>query len=102
MENFFANFTVRDVVMKIILPVLLFLIAVSARLAAQQPLADSISLTEPVTFGGLTIWIVEAREQNHRPYLTLEEALRNHRAVIHENNSQKLWIENLSDTDLFI
>jgi len=78
------------------------MMAVSARLAAQQPSADSLSLGEPVTFGGLTIWIVESKDKFHHTYLTLEEALQNHRAVIHENNSQRLWIENLSDTDLFI
>ena len=39
---------------------------------------------------------------HHYAYLTLEEALRTGQAVIHENNSQKLWIENRSDTDLFV
>jgi len=87
--------------MKTILLILFLMMTISARLAAQQP-ADSLSLAGSVTFGGLTIWMVLSQDKNHHPYLTLEEALRTHRAVIHENNSQTLWIENRSDTDLFI
>src|ERR1700733_1051949 len=90
--------------MKTILLVLVFIAALSAHstpLFAQPP-SDSLSVAEPITFGGLTVWMVESPEKNPHTYLTLEEALRNRRAVIHENKSQKLWIENLSGTDLFI
>ena len=52
--------------------------------------------------GPLTVWTIEAESNGHHPYLTLEDALRTGAAVIHENNSQKLWIENRSDTDLFV
>jgi len=89
-------------VIKRVFAFLLFLMGFltsSAALYAQQ---DSLSVTEPVTYGGLTVWMVQAREKTHHPYLTLEDALSTHRAVIHENNSQTLWIENLSDTDLFV
>jgi hypothetical protein len=63
---------------------------------------DSVALREPKTFGPLTIWIIEAANTTYHPYLTLEEALQHGSAVIHENNSQRLWIENRSDTDLFL
>jgi hypothetical protein len=63
---------------------------------------DSLVVREPKTFGPLTIWMIESDNTFHHRYLTLEEALQSGSAVIHENNSQRLWIENRSDTDLYI
>ncbi len=63
---------------------------------------DSIRIQEPRSVGPLTIWILQAGDGPVHPYLTLEEALQSGRAIIHENNSQRLWIENRSDTDLFL
>jgi hypothetical protein len=63
---------------------------------------DSLVVREPKSFGPLTIWTIEAGNTTPHHYLTLEEALQSGSAVIHENNSQRLWIENRSDTDLYI
>jgi hypothetical protein len=63
---------------------------------------DSVRVREPITYGPLTIWPIVAERNIQHPYLTLEDALRTGQAVIHENNSQRLWIENRSDTDLFL
>ena len=63
---------------------------------------DSLSISKPYAIGQLTIWIFDAPSPISRPYLTLGEALEEGRAIIHENNSQSLWIENTSDTDLFL
>ncbi|HEY3876300.1 MAG TPA: DUF6569 family protein, partial [Candidatus Kapabacteria bacterium] len=76
-----------------------FFLLLSARAFAAS---DSLIVREPHSFGALTVWLLDGPESSSRPYLTLEEALRTGRAVIHENNSQELWIENKSDTDLFI
>ncbi len=63
---------------------------------------DSLIVREPRSYGRLTIFPIELRDDVPHTYVTLERALATGRAVIHENNSQKLWIENRSDTDLFI
>jgi hypothetical protein len=63
---------------------------------------DSLLVRPPRSFGPLTIWTIDADSKVHHVYLTLEQALSTGRAVIHENNSQRLWIENHSDTDLFV
>jgi hypothetical protein len=80
---------------------LLFCIATSTA----QADGDSTIVREPKTAGPLTFWMIDevapATSVQH-PILTLEEALQSGSAVIHENNSQKLWIENRSDTDLFL
>jgi hypothetical protein len=78
----------------------LLLLVLFARPALSSP--DSVVIREPKTVGALTIWTIDAENNIHHPYLTLEEALATGRAVIHENNSQTLWIENRSDTDLFL
>ena len=82
-------------------------IAFAILLATLLPIAalasnDSLVVGEPRTYGRLTVFPIESQNQSHHTYLTLEEALRTGRAIIHENNSQKLWIVNLSDTDLYI
>jgi hypothetical protein len=56
----------------------------------------------PFSHGALSIYLIESAETNAHPYVTLQDALRSGHAVIHENNSQTLWIENLSDSDLFV
>ena len=63
---------------------------------------DSLVVCAPFRYGNLSIFPIESSYAISHSYLTLEEALRLHRAIIHENNSQTLWIENLSDTDLYI
>ena len=63
---------------------------------------DSLIVCPPFRYSSLSIFPVESWDTASHPYLTLEEALRLHRAIIHENNSQALWIENLGDTDLYI
>jgi hypothetical protein len=63
---------------------------------------DSLKVRGPFQHGRLAVYLIEAPEPQSHPYLTLEAALRTGRAVIHENNSQTLWVENRSDTDLFI
>jgi hypothetical protein len=79
---------------------LLLLLSVWANAALAS--GDSVSVRAPITFGPLTIWTLEAESTVQHPYLSLEAALQSGSAVIHENNSQKLWIENRSDTDLFL
>src|SRR4051812_36803575 len=61
-------------------------------------LSDSLTVGQTRSYSALTVFIIDRADEVHRPYLTLERALATHRAVIHENNSQTLWIENLSDT----
>ncbi len=85
--------------MKQCIEVLLFCL-LSARPALAS--GDSVIVREPKIFGPLTVWTLEAKCTVHHPYLTLEDALHSGAAVIHENNSQRLWIENRSDTDLFV
>ncbi len=63
---------------------------------------DSLLVREPKSCGPLTVRTIDAESEVHHVYLTLEQALATGRAVIHENNSQQLWIENRSDTDLFL
>jgi len=63
---------------------------------------DSLSVSGPFSYGALTIWLLDGPSTIEHPYLTLEQALERGSAVIHENNSQTLWIENRSDTDLFV
>lgn len=63
---------------------------------------DSLLVRGPSKHGHLSVYWIEAPDAPRHPYLTLDQALRAGRAVIHENNSQTLWIENRSDTDLFI
>ncbi len=79
---------------------LLFLTLLAAKPAMAS--VDSMVVREPKTFGPLTVWMVKSVGTIHHPYLTLEQALQSGSAVIHENNSQRLWIENRSDTDLFV
>jgi hypothetical protein len=77
----------------------LFTIGVSSAFA----LGDTVSVREAKVFGPLTVWIIDGNSTSSpHPYLTLEEALRTGRATVHENNSQCLWVENHSDTDLFL
>jgi hypothetical protein len=64
--------------------------------------SDSVELKGPYSYEGLSIVLLCAKDRVQHSYLTLEQALATHRAVIHENNSQTLWIDNLSDSDLFI
>jgi len=63
---------------------------------------DSTIIRPPFQMGRLSIWIIDGGDQIPHPYLTLEQALGNGDAVIHNQNSQTLWIENRSDTDLFL
>jgi len=79
---------------------ILFILLLWAGTAAAR--SDSVLVRTPVEFGGLRVWILDASDTTQHPYLTLEEALTTGQAVIHENNSQTLWIENRSDTDLFL
>lgn len=63
---------------------------------------DSLKVLGPFKHGRIAIYLIEAPQSQSHPYLTLDAALRTGSAIIHENNSQTLWIENRSDTDLFI
>jgi hypothetical protein len=96
-ENFYSAATVLGRAMKYMLFVLLLTFA---RLSFAQ--TDSLMIHETFVYGNLSITLLTSPDQLHRNYLTLEQALSTHRAIIHENNSQTLWIENLSDSDLFI
>src|SRR5213079_28032 len=81
-----------------------YLLIILALLFARNALAvdDSLVVRSPHSFDNLTIFLIAAPESVHHPYITLEQALKTGRAVIHENNSQTLWVENKSDSDLFI
>ncbi|MDP4198129.1 MAG: hypothetical protein Q8922_01715 [Bacteroidota bacterium] len=63
---------------------------------------DSLVVRSPVQHGRLAVYLIELPESGQQHYLTLDAALRSGRVILHENNSQTLWIENCSDTDLFI
>jgi hypothetical protein len=71
-----------------------------ARLSYAQ--TDSLIVGNAHSYEGLTIFLLSAPDKIHHNYISLEQALTSHRAVIHENNSQTLEIDNLSDSDLFI
>ena len=88
----------REMMIRACWTVFLLLCGTSAAWAAD----DSLIVRPHHELGHITIWMIDAPQTNTHPYLTLGEALRTHRAVIHENNSQRLWIENRSDTDLFL
>lgn len=78
---------------------IIFLLAYACPAFARS---DSTAIRTEQTFDRLTIWTIDAGNSIEHPYLTLEEALRTGTAVIHNENSQTLWIENRSDTDLFL
>ena len=59
-------------------------------------------VSEPLSFDGLTIWLVDGADGLQHPYVTLEQALASGSAVIYNENIQTLAIVNRSDTDLFI
>jgi hypothetical protein len=62
-------------------------------------------LTGPYTHDNLTVFLVHGRDQiEGKNYLTLQEALEQHEAVVHETgNVNELSVENLSsDTDVYI
>jgi len=73
-----------------------------ALLIAAPVLAQPVKIAGPWKAGRLTVWAIEGPDSIHHPYLTVEQALATGRAIIHENNSQLLWIENRSDSDLFL
>src|SRR5438552_18993496 len=81
--------------------ILVFLIF-AVPLLAQVRSQDSLSVRGPFMHGRLTLYLVEAPTSPSHYYLTLREALASGRAVVRENNSQTLVVQNLSDTDLFI
>lgn len=85
--------------------VLLFLMcAAPVELLGQAPHASdpSAALSEPVSFDGLTIWLIDGADRPAHPYLTLEQALASGSVIIYNENSQTLAIINRSDTDVFI
>jgi hypothetical protein len=63
---------------------------------------DSLLVRGPYNYKDLSIFLLEAPDVSSHFYITLEQALVHHRAVIHEDNSQTLWIENLSDSDIYL
>lgn len=89
----------RRTVISVILVAAMLTLRTSAR--AQM---DSLAIDKPFEIGNLTVFFLSSLKPavNKPPYLTLSDALRNKRAVLHNMNSQTLWIENKSDTALFI
>lgn len=81
---------------------LLSILFVALSFSATVASTDSLTIRGPFTNGRLSLYLIESLPTAHQQYLTLEDALQSGAAVIHENNSQSLWIENRSDTDLFI
>jgi hypothetical protein len=67
--------------------------------------ADGPKLSGPFTSGNLTIYLIHGPDRIHgKVFLTLEEALEQKKAIVHETkNVNQLTIENLSkDVDVFI
>jgi hypothetical protein len=81
---------------------LISLLFVALHVSATFAQGDSYALRGPFEHDGLAIYLIESPQTSTHRYLTLERALETGLAVIHENNSQTLWIENRSDSDLFI
>lgn len=79
--------------------ILLFLFVRAAPALAQL---DSTTVCTPHQLGRLSIWIIDRGDRIPHRYLTLEQALTEGTVTIHNENSQTLWIENRSDTDLFL
>lgn len=68
--------------------------------------AQDLRVIEVRHFGALSVAFVgpelaASRSTGHN-YLTLQDALASKKAVIHERNSQTLWIDNHSASDLFV
>ncbi len=89
---------------------LLFILLVWALLLAAPTLRaqefhgrDTASgLDRPLSFDRLTIWIIKGSDRFEHAYMTIEQALSSGRAVLYNENSQTLRVENRSDTDLFL
>jgi hypothetical protein len=67
-----------------------------------RDITGELSIERVVQIGNLTIAFVASARQNPHAYTTLEDGLRTKTAVIHERNSQTLWIDNLGNADLFV
>jgi hypothetical protein len=79
--------------------VFLFLFILTSPALAKS---DSTVVRESHAREHLTIWILDGDNVMQHPYRTLEQALSDGEAIILNENSQTLWIENRSDTDLFL
>jgi hypothetical protein len=76
-----------------------------AALAALAVTADAaeLRLSGPYTHDNLSIYLVHGQDRFQKKYMTLAEALEQHKAVVYEtSNVNVLQVENLSGQDVYI
>jgi hypothetical protein len=72
-------------------------------LTVQVRAASPRGVSGPYTHENLSIYLIHGRNLSSRPYLTLEEALAQHKMVVYEtSNVNELSVENLSDQEVYI
>ena len=77
--------------------------ALGMPLLAQSQPAGAYRISGPFTHDNLSIFLIHGANKTSRNFLTLEEAIDQHKAVVYETrNVNELAIENLSDQDVFI
>jgi hypothetical protein len=65
--------------------------------------AAELRLSGPYTHDNLSIYLVHGQDRFQKNYLTLVEAMEQHKAVVYETgNVNQLVVENLSDQDVYI
>ena len=65
--------------------------------------AAELRLSGPYTHDNLSIYLVHGKDRVQTRYLTLSEALSQHKVVIYETGSvNQLQVENLSQEDIYI
>ena len=77
-------------------------VAALAALAVTTKAAE-LRLSGPYTHDNLSIYLVHGQDRFQKKYLTLAEALEQHKAVVYEtSNVNVLQVENLSSQDVYI
>jgi hypothetical protein len=65
--------------------------------------AAELRLSGPYTHDNLSIYLVHGQDRVQTKYLTLSEALEQHKVVVHETSSvNQLQVENISKEDIYI
>lgn len=78
-------------------------LALAVPLLGQSQSSGGYRISGPFTHDNLSIFLLHGSSKNGQSFLTLEEAIDQHKAVVYETRSvNELAIENLSDQDIFI
>ncbi len=80
-----------------------FLIGVSIGVPGQRAFAQHFTVVDTLQDGNLTLYLISTQGAlSNRTYLTLDEAIKSHKATLKETGTTDLLIENHSDQDIFI